>query len=269
MRRFRFAPKWATCENAIRCDKASPFPPSFSGFRKMGRNTGDISRDLWHACCFPCCMDLEDADFSLGSTSLSKDDFDLAGSGLLSSNSPIQLGVGDLMVCGGNRPLVTVVGSCLALVISAPDWSISGMVHTIYPSRSRRLPEAGKASRLFVDEAIEDLLSQFTGLGILRSQLVLKLFGGASITVQVDGRAPLVSPGDANLTVARRVIAEAGLVITAEDVGGRQGRKVILHPRTGEVRVKRLSSTSDVLRIPQETPLMPAAKESPRESQGM
>ncbi|MBN8217681.1 MAG: chemotaxis protein CheD [Spirochaetes bacterium] len=187
-----------------------------------------------------------------------------------SSNFPIQLGIGDLMVSGGERPLVTVVGSCLALVISAPDWGISGMVHAIYPTRSRRMPDAGRASRLFVDEAIEDLLSQFTGLGILRSQLVLKLFGGASITVAEAAPGSMGSPGDANLVVALRVIEEAGLSLAARDVGGRQGRKVILLPKTGEVRVKRLQSASETFQNaqnPQESQNPP--KEPDRESTGM
>jgi chemotaxis protein CheD len=199
-------------------------------------------------------MDYENLEFSTGSTQISRNTPGLEEAGMLNSHFPIQLGIGDLMVTGGARPLVTVVGSCLAMVISAPAWGISGMVHAMYPSRSRRLAEAGKASRLFVDEAIEDLLAQFTGLGILRSQLVLKLFGGASITFQEDTRPGVSSPGEANLVVARRVIAEAGLHLAAEDVGGRFGRKVILHPKLGEVHVKRLVSASESLGHAQESP---------------
>ena len=49
--------------------------------------------------------------------------------------------------------------------------------------------------------------------------------------------------GRQNIAMAQQLLQEEGLVPRVADVGGRQGRKLIFYPHTGEVFLKRLKKT--------------------------
>jgi len=116
------------------------------------------------------------------------------------------------------------------------------MVHAIYPSRSNRPMPFDESSLRYVDESFHKLVSEFARLGVPRRELSFKLFGGATLMLRTPNGARIPSPGDANLKVARRWIAEEGISLSGEDVGGPFARRLVLEPRTGEVLVQLLRS---------------------------
>ena len=85
----------------------------------------------------------------------------------------------------------------------------------------------------FGSAAIPELLRRVLDLGGRRKQLLAKIFGGAGM---IEGSAGRLS--SENIEIARHLLAEAQIPIVAEDVGGRQGRKLICRVRDGSAWVK-------------------------------
>jgi chemotaxis receptor (MCP) glutamine deamidase CheD len=85
----------------------------------------------------------------------------------------------------------------------------------------------------FGSAAIPELVRRVLDLGGRRKQLLAKIFGGAGT---IEGSAGRLSAE--NVEIARNLLAEAQIPIVAEDVGGRQGRKLICRVRDGSAWVK-------------------------------
>jgi chemotaxis protein CheD len=127
------------------------------------------------------------------------------------------------------------LGSCIAVCAYDPVAKVSGLAHIVLPDSNRNIPvtKPGK----FADTAIPELLSQLDGLGAKGFRLIIKLAGGAQM-IQSEGFGLVIQMGKRNLESTRRAVVEANRVITAEDVGGNQGRSVWLHNSTGRLVTK-------------------------------
>jgi chemotaxis protein CheD len=109
------------------------------------------------------------------------------------------------------------------------------MNHFLLPDWAGR----GRASPRFGNVAIASLIENLLSLGSKIEDMEAKVFGGASvIDTRGTGEGHLL--GDRNISVARLVLKEEGILIVNEDVGGHVGRKVIYHTDTGEAWVKKL-----------------------------
>ncbi|MCQ4332372.1 chemotaxis protein CheD [Natronomonas sp. F2-12] len=135
----------------------------------------------------------------------------------------------------GSEGLLTTsgLGSCLGVVIYHPERGISGLVHPMLPRRNEA--ESRPAER-FVDSGIELLVEELLAAGADESALRAKITGGAAV---VDFGNDDESIGDRNVAVARTVLADRGIEVVAEEVGGDCGRTVHVDAETGTVTVKR------------------------------
>jgi chemotaxis protein CheD len=90
-----------------------------------------------------------------------------------------------------------------------------------------------------VDFCILKLAQQFDMLGALRTEVQVKVFGGADVNLvaSTDTR-PTV--GRLNSETAIRVLADEGYVVAASSVGGTFGRKIRFNTGIGEVQLVRL-----------------------------
>jgi chemotaxis protein CheD len=85
------------------------------------------------------------------------------------------------------------------------------------------------------------LIRELERLGSQRQHLRAKVFGGAHLMgPPLPGAPP--SLGLRNAELARRVLAEEGISILAEDVGGSAGRKLRFRTDDGTALVKTLGS---------------------------
>lgn len=118
------------------------------------------------------------------------------------------------------------------------------MCHCLLASKPvhRRVEEDDSRKHAYVDTAFEQMLSFFRRGGIDLSELEVKLFGGADVLRVLSGPK---SVGKENLSAAQRVLAHHGLKLTASDIGGHVGRKVVFTTHTGSVQVHRMRSTDD------------------------
>lgn len=131
------------------------------------------------------------------------------------------------------RPTIvtTILGSCVAIVRHHPQSTFGAICHAVLPENN------SEHDLKYVDQALTRMLSYFARRAIKRSQIVSKLFGGAIMFG--DG---VLGVGGKNIATALRCIKGAGLCLTASDVGGRQGRKILFHSHTGSVLLKKFTT---------------------------
>jgi chemotaxis protein CheD len=102
---------------------------------------------------------------------------------------------------------------------------------------------SGAAYR-YMDYAIREIVRQFDGLGARRTDIQIKLFGGADVLL--DSRTPSAKAtvGKLNVETALEVLAKERLQVVASSVGGNHGRKIYFNSGTGEVLLRRLAATT-------------------------
>ena len=140
----------------------------------------------------------------------------------------VYLQPGDVHVSSGPATVQTVLGSCVSVCVFGGG--AGGINHYLLP----RAPASAPASPRYGNVAIAEVLARLDALGISRSALRAKLFGGASPA----GMGGALASG--NVQVAVDALQAEGIPIVARDVGGVRGRSVRFQPATGLAWVKEL-----------------------------
>lgn len=120
----------------------------------------------------------------------------------------------------------TVLGSCISVCLFDPVAAVGGMNHFLLP--------AGKGSDSghirFGVNAMEHLINELLKTGALKSRMQAKLFGGARMSTTLS------DIGRQNATFAHTFLANEGIPVTSESVGGTLARRVIFTPSTGAAK---------------------------------
>jgi chemotaxis protein CheD len=137
--------------------------------------------------------------------------------------------------------LATILGSCVGVTFWCARLGVGALCHSILPVCPRR--SAGKVSDSvgcrYVDFCIRSLASQFDRLGALRTEVQVKIFGGADVNF-VDDAVARPTVGRQNSEAAIQMLGEEGYVVQASSVGGTFGRKIRFNTGNGEVQLVRL-----------------------------
>ena len=145
----------------------------------------------------------------------------------------------ELHISTTQEMLTTVLGSCVAVCLWDPETRIAGMNHFVLSHRkdsTSGYPD--EAAGRFGEDAMPALLEQLERAGAPRFRLAVKLFGGAMI-INKECKSNCV--GDENIKTARAFLAQRGMPIVAEDVGGTVGRRIHFDGQTGRVEMERLT----------------------------
>ncbi len=137
---------------------------------------------------------------------------------------------GQLAVSAEPAAITTVLGSCVAVCLFDPVTRVGGLNHFLLPLHVER-----ERSARFGSVAVPLLIEELRKLGANRAALQAKVFGGGSIITAFRRGGAL---GDENVTLALRLLAEAGIPVLDKDVGGQAGRKVIFHTDDGTAWVR-------------------------------
>ncbi len=125
------------------------------------------------------------------------------------------------------------LGSCIAVMVYDPVRVAAGMIHYMLPL-SETSPEKAKAKpAMFADTGIPLLFQSMYKLGCRKQDLVVKVAGGGAL---YDDKG-VFSIGKRNYTVLRKMFWKAGVIITAEDVGGARSRTARLHVGSGRCTI--------------------------------
>jgi chemotaxis protein CheD len=132
------------------------------------------------------------------------------------------------------------LGSCVAICLWDPAAKVAGMAHVVLPG----VNPAGAPHAKFAGSALPALvaLMQAEGAGRDPKKYVAKLAGGAQV-LSLGGSGSLPRVGEQNARAVQEALAEAGVQVQAQDLGGSKGRSVWFDPREGgQIRVRAIGS---------------------------
>jgi chemotaxis protein CheD len=140
-------------------------------------------------------------------------------------DSPIYVGIGDIVVASARRVGVAGLGSCVALGL------MDGRPLLVVAHIA--LPDAGPDDRYAVT-AVTHALDLAAEAGMTRGRIRAWLAGGAHVVPLLTTRI-----GERNVAATRSALDRAGVPVVAADVGGTRGRTVWFHPGGGGAMVVR------------------------------
>ena len=147
--------------------------------------------------------------------------------------TPVRMG--ELVVSKTPQEVLTVVGlgSCVAIVLIAPEKHAAALAHVVLPevqmTGGREAPP-GK----FADSAVPAMLEALRMRRIKPEDLYAVLVGGSTMFGHAKG-SKLAGVGDRNAEAAREQLAQNGIGIASEDIGGTSGRSVQVFVGEGKV----------------------------------
>lgn len=145
--------------------------------------------------------------------------------------------VGDWAV-ESERPIATLLGSCVAVCLHDPGNSLGGLNHFLLPTRKRD-PLTDDDALLAGDACMTALLNGMLARGAARHRLTAKAFGGGAV-IETSNAAFAV--GDRNAEFAREWLDRERIPLIASDLRGPWARKVLFVPQTGDAFCRRISS---------------------------
>jgi chemotaxis protein CheD len=155
----------------------------------------------------------------------------------------------------------TLLGSCVAVCLYDLQSRIGGLNHILLPGRAD-LRHFDTASRYGIN-AMELLINSVMKLGGIRRNLVAKVFGGANVMPTVfreDGM------GSRNAEFVLEFLHTEAITVVSQDLGGHDTRKIYFHTDTGDVFLKRLSSSYYSRISLEERELLNAARKKARKA---
>lgn len=134
------------------------------------------------------------------------------------------------------KPMSTLLGSCVAVCLFDPQLKIGGINHFMLPDMGRS-KNSDVDSMLSGNFAMEALLNALLTKGAKKVRLQAKAFGGGTI---IDTDAGSLSIGMRNANFAKEWLVREGIPLRSSDFLGPWSRKIIFLPFNGEAFCKRL-----------------------------
>jgi chemotaxis protein CheD len=151
----------------------------------------------------------------------------------------VTLYIGDVVASREPAVLRTLLGSCVAACLRDPVTRVGGMNHFMLPAPGAVEP-GGTLSRFGV-HAMELLIGEIQKRGGDRSRLEAKIFGGGHV---LDIAASQETVPQQNIRFIRAFLADEGIGIAAQDLGGREARQIVFHTDTGTALLRRLGGAA-------------------------
>jgi chemotaxis protein CheD len=136
-----------------------------------------------------------------------------------------------------DRPISTLLGSCVAVCLFDPKLKLGGMNHFLLPSRGSTT-NADTDVILNGDYSMEVLVNGLLQKGAQKRRLVAKAFGGGTIVSSIR-----MAIGERNAEFAHDWLEREGIPLVASDFSGPWSRKVIFVPQTGDAFCRRIPTT--------------------------
>ena len=144
---------------------------------------------------------------------------------------------GEYFSCANATVISTLLGSCVAACLYDPVRRIIGMNHFMLSNRrySRELPSHISEAGRYGIHAMELLINDMMHKGADRRSLRAKVFGGATMSKNIERAGNFMCVGEVNCRFIREFLANEGIPLDAEDLGGEHGR--VIHFSNGDYTV--------------------------------
>jgi len=146
--------------------------------------------------------------------------------------------MGEIGVGGSGDTLVTLLGSCVAVVLFDPRRKRAGLAHIQLPESHRLAFSPTDGNGKYADTAIPELLGLLTTGD--RSSLIAHLAGGADMYPTSRG----MTVGRLNIQAAERLLIERRVPIVSSDCGGILARRVRFDVATGKIQIDFIEKTT-------------------------
>ncbi|WP_135078269.1 chemoreceptor glutamine deamidase CheD [Terasakiella sp. SH-1] len=130
--------------------------------------------------------------------------------------------------------IVTTLGSCIAACVRDTEAGIGGVNHFMLPESDSGNWGGVSASMRYGNYAMEVLINDVLRMGGARNRLEIKLFGGANVI----SSSSLI--GSKNIDFVETYLRIEHMAVSAQHLGGEQGRRIVYFPSSGKVKMKLL-----------------------------
>lgn len=153
----------------------------------------------------------------------------------------VHLSPGQLLVTREPKVVATVLGSCVAVTMFDRQSGFAAICHAMLaaPQPTEPVRPTDPQRFRYVALVLPAMIGAYRRAGVRPRAIEVKLFGGGNVIGESRSEDPHWI-GGGNVATARRLLEEADLVISAENTGGRRGRKILFNTGTGEVLHKYL-----------------------------
>jgi chemotaxis protein CheD len=135
------------------------------------------------------------------------------------------------------RPISTLLGSCVSVCLFDPALKLGGMNHFLLPSRT-----SGANTDIDIimngDYSMEVLVNGLLNKGAKKTRLVAKAFGGGTIVSSIR-----MAIGERNAAFAHEWLDREGIPLIASDFNGPWSRKIVFVPQSGDAFCRRIPTT--------------------------
>jgi len=139
--------------------------------------------------------------------------------------------VGEIFVGAKPTEITTVLGSCIAVCLYDKVEQVGGMNHYLVPLWNDNGLQSPKYGNISIPKLIENMLN----IGCEQYNLEAKIFGGGNV-INVSQEDMMI--GRKNILIAKEILRDYNIKLTAQDVGGNRGRKILMRSDTGKVLLK-------------------------------
>ena len=156
----------------------------------------------------------------------------------------IHLSPGEILITREPTVIVTVLGSCVAVTMFHRESSLSAMCHVMLaqPRLTECLRDDDASRFRYASHAVPAMVAAFRRTGVPLRAVEVKIFGGANVISGFPAARVAEGIGQVNVATVRLLLEQAKLRLSAENTGGRHGRKIMFNTETGDVLLKRLGA---------------------------
>lgn len=148
------------------------------------------------------------------------------------------VGIAEMRIssCEEEVLITYALGSCLGIALYDPVARVGGLLHAMLPASAPHPEKARTNPAMFVDTGVPLLFHACYRAGAVKERIVVKVAGGAS--AHLGEGEDSFQIGKHNLLMLRKLFWKNGVLIQAQDVGGRLSRTMSLDVATGEVLIR-------------------------------
>ncbi|HSC69010.1 MAG TPA: chemoreceptor glutamine deamidase CheD [Cellvibrio sp.] len=145
---------------------------------------------------------------------------------------------GEYYVTTGDKLIVTVLGSCVAVCLRDKMTGAGGMNHFLLPNDGSNETGLLTESARYGVYAMELLVNHLLKMGASRARFEAKVFGGGNVLRGMT----VNNVGQRNTEFVLDYLQTEQISVVAHDLLGEYPRKVYFFPDTGQVLVKKIKS---------------------------
>ena len=145
---------------------------------------------------------------------------------------------GEYFVTSGDKLIVTVLGSCVAVCLRDKATGVGGMNHFLLPNDGSSETGLFTESARYGVYAMELLVNHLLKMGTSRTRFEAKIFGGGNVLRGMT----VNNVGQRNAEFVLAYLHTEQIPIVALDLLGEFPRKVYFFPDTGQVLVKKIKT---------------------------